>query len=127
MDNITNIDSILTSIKKLLGITEEYKHFDQDIITHINSVFLTLQQLGIGPIEGFTITDDTSIWTDFLDESPLLNSVKSYMYLKVRLLFDPPVSSSAIDSMNRIINEFEWRMNVQVEQFLKREEANQNG
>lgn len=109
------MDSILTSIKKLLGITEEYTHFDTDIIMHINSVFMVLTQLGVGPKEGFMIYDDTSIWDDFITESMNFEAVKSYMYLKVRLLFDPPQSSAAIESMNRMINEFEWRLNLAAE------------
>lgn len=120
-----NEDSILKSIKKLLGIAEDYTQFDQDVIIHINSVFLTLQQLGVGPDEGFFITDENDSWTDFINEGNLLNTIKSYMYLKVRLLFDPPISSAAIESMNRIVNEFEWRINVQVDPG-KGEEVNQN-
>lgn len=109
------MDSILTSIKKLLGITEEYTHFDADIIMHINSVFMTLTQLGVGPPEGFSIKDDSAIWADFLPEGPVFESVKSYMYLRVKLLFDPPLTSSVSDSMNRMISEFEWRLNVSAE------------
>lgn len=108
------MESILTSIKKLLGITEEYKHFDGDIIMHINSVFLILTQLGVGSSEGFSIKDDISTWTDFVSENDV-ELVKSYMYLKVKLLFDPPTSSSVLESINRMINEFEWRLNVAVD------------
>ena len=108
------MESILTSIKKLLGITEEYKHFDEDIIMHINSVFLILTQLGVGPSEGFTIKDDTSMWTDFVPKDRV-ELVKSYMYLKVKVLFDPPTNSSVLESTNRMINEFEWRLNVAVD------------
>ena len=108
-------DSILKSIKKLLGIAEDYTHFDTDIIIHINSVFLTLSQLGVGPDSGFFITDKSDEWTDFMQEGMILNTVKSYMYLKVRMLFDPPVNSAAIESYNRIINEFEVRLNVAVD------------
>ena len=106
------MESILTSIKKLLGISEEYEHFDADLIMHINSVFMILTQLGVGPSEGFRITDESEIWTDFISEPARIDLVKSYMYLKVKLLFDPPSSSAVIESMNRIINEFEWRLNV---------------
>lgn len=109
------MESILTSIKKLLGITEEYAHFDADIIMHINSVFMTLNQLGVGPREGFTITGDQEVWTDFLGESKTIESVKSYVYLKVRMLFDPPSSSFVLDAMKRQADEFEWRLNVEVE------------
>ena len=108
-------DSILTSIKKLLGITEEYEHFDQDIITHINSVFMILNQLGVGPSNGFSITDKTAVWSDFISEGTNLESVKSYIYLKVRLLFDPPTTSAVMESMNRMISELEFRLNVSVE------------
>lgn len=109
------MESILTSIKKLLGIEEEYTQFDNDIIMHINSVFLNLTQLGVGPAEGFLIEDDTATWEDFIGDSNRLQAVKSYMYLKVKLLFDPPLSSSVIESMNRMIAELEWRLNVAVD------------
>ena len=109
------MDSILTSIKKLLGITEDYEHFDQDIIMHINSVFMILTQMGVGPADGFRIEDNSAIWSDFTSDLKVLESVKSYMYLKVRLLFDPPTSSSVLDSTNRLISELEWRLNVAVE------------
>ena len=109
------MESILTSIKKLLGIEEEYTQFDNDIIMHINSVFLNLTQLGVGPAEGFLIEDDTATWADFIGDSNQLQAVKSYMYLKVKLLFDPPLSSSVIESMNRMIAELEWRLNVAVD------------
>lgn len=108
-------DSILTSIKKLLGITEEYEHFDQDIIIHINSVFMILNQLGVGSSNGFSITDKTAVWSDFISEGTNLESVKSYIYLKVRLLFDPPTTSAVIESMNRMISELEFRLNVSAE------------
>lgn len=109
------MESILNSIKKLLGIEEDYEHFDQDIIMHINSVFMILTQLGVGPPEGFGITDDTKNWDEFLLPGQNLEAVKSYVYLRVRLLFDPPSSSSVVESMNRMISEYEWRLNVEVE------------
>ena len=109
------MESILTSIKKLLGIDEEYTQFDSDIIMHINSVFLNLTQLGVGPSEGFQIEDDSDTWEDFIGDSNQLQAVKSYAYLKVKLLFDPPLSSSVIESMNRMVTELEWRLNVAVE------------
>ena len=109
------MESILTSIKKLLGIDEEYTQFDSDIIMHINSVFLNLTQLGVGPSEGFQIEDDSDTWEDFIGDSNQLQAVKSYVYLKVKLLFDPPLSSSVIESMNRMIAELEWRLNVAIE------------
>lgn len=109
------MDSILTSIKKLLGITEDYEQFDNDIIMHINSVLAILSQLGVGPFDGFFITDKSAIWDDFIDENVKLNDVKSYMFLKVKMMFDPPSSSAIIDSYNRMISEFEWRCNVEAE------------
>lgn len=107
--------SILTSIKKMLGVPDDYSEFDEDIIMHINSVFLNLAQLGVGTKEGFSIEDDSAEWSDFIGDSAQLQAVKSYMYLKVKLLFDPPLSSSVIDSMNRMIAELEWRLNVAVD------------
>ena len=107
--------SILTSIKKMLGVAEDYTEFDEDITTHINSVFLNLTQLGVGPEEGFMIEDDTSVWEDFINDSIQLQAVKTYMYLKVKLLFDPPLSSSVTESFTRMIAELEWRLNVAVD------------
>lgn len=109
------MDSILTSIKKLLGIAEEYEHFDSDLIMHINSVFMVLNQLGAGPAEGFSITDKTETWEDFTQNNLMIQSVKSYVYLKVRLLFDPPSSSAVMESINRQISELEWRLNLSVD------------
>lgn len=109
------MDSILTSIKKLLGITEDYTHFDADIIMHINGVFMILRQLGVGPEGGFSISDDSAVWSDFLPEGTSLELVKSYTYQKVRMLFDPPQSSAVMEAMKRSIDEFEWRLNVAAE------------
>lgn len=111
--NIT--DSILTSIKKLLGISEEYEHFDTDLIMHINSVFSILTQLGVGPTAGFMIEDKTAIWTDFIGDEAKLMLVKSYMHLKVKLLFDPPLSSAVMECYKAQISEYEWRLNVAAE------------
>ena len=109
------MDSILTSIKKLLGVPEDYDHFDVDIIMHINSVFMILTQLGVGPSSGFSIVDESTEWTDFIPDMSKVEAVKSYVYLKVRLLFDPPASSAVTESINRMINEYEWRLNVAAE------------
>ena len=110
-----NAGSILTSVKKLLGIAEEYTQFDTDIIIHVNTIFMALQQMGIGPNDGFSITDENDLWTDFMEDSILLNSVKTYMYLRVKLLFDPPLTSSTVDSFNKLISELEFRMNSKAE------------
>lgn len=110
------MESILTSTKKLLGITEEYEHFDKDIIMHINTVFLNLTQIGVGPKEGFIIDDASATWTDFIGDSIQLQAVKSYMFLKVRLLFDPPLASTVIEASNRMIAELEWRLRLAAEE-----------
>ena len=110
-----NMDNILSSIKKLLGIPTEETAFDSDIIMHINSVFMILNQLGIGPSDGFTISDDYALWSDFIPDGQNLELVKSYMYMKVRLMFDPPSSSAVLSAMEKSISEFEWRLNVQAE------------
>lgn len=109
------MESILTSIKKLLGITEEYEHFDSDIILHINSVFMVLNQLGVGPKEGFSISDKEDLWEDYITEGLNLEAVKTYVFLRVRLIFDPPQSSAVIEAINRTISELEWRLNIQAE------------
>ena len=108
-------ESILTSIKKLLGIPEDYEHYDADIIMHINSVFMILNQLGVGPSNGFSITDKTAVWSNFISDNDNLEAVKSYVYMKVRLLFDPPLSSAVMECMNRMISELEWRLNSEAE------------
>lgn len=105
-------DSILDKTKKILGIEAEYDAFDTDIITHINTVFSTLSQLGVGPTDGFMIEDNTTLWTDFLEGKLELNQVRSYMYLRVRILFDPPATSFALDAMKQQILEFEWRLSI---------------
>ena len=107
--------SILTSIKKLLGIAEEDTSFDQDIIMHINTVFAILSQLGVGPANGFSIEDDSAIWGDYLGNATNLELVKSYIYMKVRSMFDPPTSSILADAMNKNISELEWRINTMVD------------
>ena len=108
-------DSILTSVKKLLGITEECTDFDADLIMHINSVLTILTQIGVGHSEGFSIKDKDDYWKDFISDTTKFESVKSYVYMKVRLMFDPPSSSAVMESMNRMISELEWRLNVAAE------------
>lgn len=108
------IESILDSIKKKLGLGADYDVYDLDVQTHINSVFMNLHQLGIGPIEGFEIEDAGATWDTFLgaQHSPLLNSVKTYVYFKVRLAFDPPSTSFHIASIEKQIAELEWRLTI---------------
>ena len=127
-------DSILNSIKKMLGITEEYEHFDQDIIAHINSAFMVLTQLGVGPSSGFFITDKSATWSNFITNEGTISKsrsrprelaitqaansttnvgmIQSYIYMKVKLLFDPPQNSFLVDSLNKSISEYEWRLNA---------------
>lgn len=119
------MNSILTSVKRLLGITEEYKHFDPEIIIHINSVFMVLNQIGVGPSEGFMIEDENAKWSDFIAEPATLEAVKTYVGLRVKLVFDPPLSSAVMESMNRTIAELEWRLNVAADS--SEEEVIQNG
>lgn len=106
------MESILTSIKKLLGIPEEDEQFDVDIIVCINTTLSLLNQLGVGPSYGFTITGKVETWSDLLQDESKWEMVKSYVHLKVKLLFDPPTSSALIESMNNLIKELEWRITV---------------
>lgn len=105
-------ESILISIKKLLGIAAENTDFDQDIILHINSVFMILRQLGLGPEDGYRIEADSNTWTEFVEDAAYLDAVKSYIYYKVKLLFDPPTNGTVMEATNRVINELEWRLNI---------------
>jgi len=112
-DTVLN-ESILNSIKKLLGINTSDIVFDQDIAIHINTVFANLVQMGIGPSNGYMITSENNEWKEFCgDDLPLLNNVKTYVYLKVKLLFDPPQASSLLEAINSQLKEIEWRMYVQ--------------
>ena len=105
-------ESILTSIKKLLGLTEADTSFDTDIIIHINSVFATLKQLGVGPTKGFRIADAKAKWNEFATDEEFIDSVKTYIYLKVKLVFDPPLNSGIMEAYKQEIKEIEWRLNV---------------
>ena len=107
--------SILLSTKKILGLEADYTAFDVDIIIHINSVFLTLTQLGLGPAEGFAIEDESAVWSDFLGDNLKLNAVKTYIYLRVRLIFDPPATGYVIDAMQNQVRELEFRLSVERE------------
>ena len=113
------MESILNSIKKLLGIPVEQEHFDMDIIFHINSAFSTLWELGVGPSEPYKIIDNTDKWEAFTQESNIYENVKEYVWIYVKLNFDPPFSSSVLSSLERKLKELEWRLNVKAE--------NQNG
>lgn len=109
-------ESILYTIKKMLGLDPDYSAFDVDIIIHINSVIMILRQLGVGPQDGYSITGPDEQWSDYLgDQASLLESVKSYIYLKVRSVFDPPSNSYVQDAIQKQISEYEWRLNVEVD------------
>lgn len=107
-------ESILTTIKKLLGIDSSYSAFDQDIIVHINTTINVLYQLGIDSCRDFFIEDDSPTWGEMLESRPLLNIVQTYMYLRVKSMFDPSAGSVS-ESLNRIQQELEWRINVTVD------------
>lgn len=109
------MDSILITVKKSLGIVEECEDFDDELIIFINSVFSTLNQLGVGPENGFAIQDDTTNWSDYLNDNLKLEFIKTYVCLNVKLVFDPPSSSTVIEAINRKISELEWRINVAVD------------
>lgn len=107
------LESILTSVKESIGgMPEECEHFDPDIIMCINSVFSVLTQLGAGPDTGFSIKDKEAVWSDFMPDDPRLEFVKSYMSIRVRLMFDPPISSAVLESLKRTADELEWRITL---------------
>lgn len=107
---VTVTTSILNATKKLLGIESEYTAFDIDILMHINSTFATLHQLGVGPVNPYEIEGPDNTWDEFILDTPNINSVKTYMYMKVRLAFDPPSTSYAITAMEAQTKEYEWRL-----------------
>lgn len=109
------MDSILTTIKKMLGIDKEYAHFDVDIITNINMALMVLKQLGVCSESAPSITGDLDSWEDIFRERTDIDGVKTYIYLKVKIAFDPPTSSFVLDAMNKQITELEWRLNVQAD------------
>jgi hypothetical protein len=109
------MDNILTTIKKLLGIESDYDQFDMDIKININSAFMKLNQLGVGPETPFILSDGDETWDDFLDGDNDIESVKMYIYYQTRLGFDPPNTSFILDAMERRLEELSWRLNTQVE------------
>ncbi len=118
------MESILTSIKKMIGVDMTYTYFDPEIIMHINTALSALTQLGVGPSEGFSIQDENAIWSDFIGNDPNLDNVKTYVGLKVKIFFDPPQSSAHIEAINRQCDELEFRILVTVN---PRKEEIQNG
>ena len=112
--------SILITIKKLLGLAPDYTAFDSDVVVYINSVLMTLNQIGIGPDEGFIITGPYELWTDFVpNEITDQQGIPTYIYLKVKLMFDPPASSFGQEALKKQAEEIEWRLNVQSPEFEK--------
>lgn len=110
------MESILNLVKKSCGIAAEYTIFDEDLIMHINSVFMVLRQMGIGPAGGYRITDANDSWSDFIsDDSLLYEGIKTYVCAKVRLLFDPPSGGTHLNALNQVISEFEWRLHWEAE------------
>lgn len=109
------MESILISIKQMLGIPKEHEHFDPDLIMYINSVFEILTQIGVGPANGFFIEDDTATWKSYIQSDVMIHMVKTYMKLKVQMLFDPPTGSTVSASVNQAINEYECRLNLAAE------------
>ena len=109
--NETGIDnSILNNIKKLLGVSKDDINFDEDIILNINSVFMILNQMGVGPDLGFRITDSSKNWSDYISDDKYLDAIKTYIHLKVKLVFDPPLSSTVMEAHQKMISELEWRL-----------------
>lgn len=108
--------SILNSVKKLIGFTEEYKQFDEDLIIHINSVFSILYQLGVGSTS-FSITGESETWDDYmqLEDDVNIQDVKSYVYFRTKIMFDPPTNSVLMEAINKQIAELEWRLNVEAD------------
>lgn len=109
------MSSILTGTKLSLGITEDNTDFDEILIVHINTVLNILTQLGVGPSDGFLISDASTQWEDLLEKSKLLDLTKTYMSMKVRMMFDPPTSSSVAEAYNHMISELEYRINIIVD------------
>lgn len=118
------MESILKSIKQLVGVNEDDTSFDMDIMIHINSVFSDLNQLGVGPETTFSIMDDSTIWSEFTDDDALFNNVKTYMYLRVKLIFDPPTSSFVLSALERQVKELEWRFTVSASNKVVEEDEN---
>ena len=108
-------DSILMTIRKLVCGDPYADYFDTDLLIHINSCFSILTQLGVGPAEGFVVTDETQGWSNYMSDNKELNMVRTYVTLKVKTIFDPPLTSSVLEAMNKQIAELEWRLNVAVD------------
>lgn len=120
-------ESILDSIKKMIGVDKDYGAFDVDLIIAINGVFTILNQLGVGPEKEFSITGPDETWLDFFGVTDAINLVKPYMYLKVKLIFDPPSTGVLHEAMERQISEFEWRLAIQADPASKPDDSEDSG
>lgn len=114
-------DSILKTVKNYVNVNNEDDVFDDELILDINSTFLTLNQIGAGPEKPFTISDDTSVWSDFMTNIDDVSAIKSYVCMRVRRMFDPPTSGSLDNALKELIAEYEWRINIAVDQGVKEE------
>ena len=114
MSDVLN-SSILGTIRNMLGPTDDYTYFDSEIVVHINTFMLNLTQIGVGPKTGYSITGDEETWGDYLGDTIFYEPVKTYLYLKVKMIFDPPASSSVAEAMQRTCDEIEWRLKIQAE------------
>ena len=121
------MDSILLSVKKALGIDSDCTDFDTELIMHINTVLSTLTQIGVGNEDGFTISGEDEKWSDFVADEPRWSQIRTYVYTKVRLIFDPPQGTAVVEAMNKVANELEWRLYVIADNLRKEKEENQNG
>ena len=105
-------ESILKTIKQLIGCPDDFEQFDLDLTIHINSAFAALIQLGVGPKEGYRITGPDNVWSEFEEDTQKSSLIKDYVYIKTRLLFDPPTSSALMDSLKEQLKEMEWRLYI---------------
>lgn len=107
--------SILETTKRMLGIPSTYTHFDDELIIHINTAISILTQLGVGPSDGFSITSSTETWSDFVSDESKIKMIENYIFARVRLSFDPPASAAAIEALNKQMEMYEFRINLQVD------------
>lgn len=121
------VNSILVTIKQLLGIQSDYEAYDSVLIPHINSVFAELHQLGVGPDDGFVITGVDETWDSYIEDKKYVGMIQTYVYLKVKLLFDPPETSTMYSSMSATLSKYEWQLNAAFDKAYRLEVENQNG
>lgn len=122
-----NDESIFNTLKEMIGPLEDSDAFDIDFLVHINTILAVLTQIGVGPTTGFEITGPDETWGMLLEESPLLNHVKTYMYLRLKKIFDPPESGTLMESIQKLIDELEWRIDAEIRRTIYKEEGEANG